>query len=96
MRIPLKHGSQVVAEVKFTGRTPVSAKGQVRAVDGNTDVAKRIRDLVGVSKGMARADVTTPTGPVKYWTGFWGWLGGLSVVVPSIGVSVDWSNVDYP
>jgi len=96
VKIPLKQDGELVAEVKFSGVGPITAQGNVQKVGDNADTAKRIRDLVTVSRGMSLADTTSPQGPVKYWTGFWGWLGGLSVVLPSIGVWVDWEGVDYP
>lgn len=96
MRIPLKNGDEIVTEVIFKGRSAISVKGSIRAVDGHTDFAARVRDLVSVSKGMSRSDTTSPLGEIKYWTGFWGWLGGLSVVLPSIGMVIDWKNIEYP
>lgn len=96
MKIPLKQEDKAIAEVSFSGTGPVTAQGKVQAVDGNAEIAKRIRDLIQISRGMSLADTTSPVGPVKYWTGFWGWLSGLFVVMPSIGVSIDWEGVEYP
>lgn len=96
MRIPLVKNGKTVAEVKFTGTGAITVQGSVKAVDGNTEDAARLRDLVSLSKGMAQSDVSSPLGPVRYWTGFWGWLSGLSVVTPSLGIFVDWNAIEYP
>lgn len=96
MKIPLKVGTKIVAVVTFKGRGPITAQGTITAVEGGKERASQARELVKLSRGMARSDTSSPVGAVKYWGGFWGWLSGLDVVLPSIGMSVDWDGVEYP
>lgn len=93
MKIPLEKNGKTVAVVMFDSGK-VSAVAKIQAVDkGITDKIKNIVDTAGQ---LTRATTKSPSGFVRYWHGFWGWLSALEVTMPAIGVNVDWDNVDYP
>lgn len=99
MKIPLKRTTdgQTVADVLFTGGGPLTATGKIeKAGDGKSDDLKIIRDAVLKYKTFSGELVYSPSGHVAMWRGFWGWLGGLRLILPTIGYEMITAKIEWP
>jgi len=86
-----------VAEVTFTGGGALTATGQVKKIkQGTNDDAKIIRDAILKYKTFSGEMVYTPSGHVAMWRGFWGWIGGLRLVLPTIGYEMIAAKIEWP
>ncbi len=99
MNIPIKKSSSgnVVAEVSFVGGGPLTATGKIDKLNNgtNTDI-KIIRDAILKYKSFSGELVYTPSGHVAIWRGFWGWMGGLRLILPTVGYEMITGDIDWP
>jgi hypothetical protein len=87
----------MVADVNFAGSGPLTATGKVdKTGDGTNEDVKILRDAILKFKNFSGAMVYTPRGHVQTWRGFWGWLGGLRLVLPTVGYEMDTAGIEWP
>ena len=99
MRIPLKHveSGRSVADVVFKGGGALTATGIFTKVnDGTNQDLKNIRDAILKTKNYHVELVYTPNGHVATWRGFWGWVGGLKLILPTIGYEMVSDEIEWP
>lgn len=97
MKIPITRSGELVAEVVFSGGGPLTATGAVSKIGKGTNRdVKIIRDAILKFKTFSTDHVYTPKGHVQIWRGFWGWLCGLRLVLPSIGYRIKNARIDWP
>jgi hypothetical protein len=97
--IPLvDRGRQVVVNVRWIGGI-INGKRVVSAANSESKgIAQRVRKLIrerGDLKLVRFASVG-PSGRVAGWSGFEGTLSALNVVLPTIGLWVQWDHVVWP
>jgi hypothetical protein len=92
MRIPIKKPRDgIVATVEFS-RNGVSIVSQNQKYSEATNIRMAVENFADLS----RMDIITDSGIVKYWEGFYGWLAGLLLVLPSIGLEIDNAHIVWP
>ena len=99
MKIPLRRKTDhnLVADVNFSGTGALTATGRVdKAGYGTNQDVKIIRDAILKFKNFSGENVYTPKGHVAMWRGFWGWLGGLRLVIPTIGYEIVTDQIEWP
>jgi len=99
MKIPIRRTTdqQRIAEVTFNGGGPLTATAKISKIEaGTNEELKILRDAVLKFKNFSGNQVYTSQGHVPIWRGFWGWIGGLRLVLPSIGFEMDSAGIDWP
>ncbi|MCP4568945.1 MAG: hypothetical protein GY841_15325 [FCB group bacterium] len=99
MKIPLKHiaSGRKVADVTFKGGGELGATGHVvKTGEGTNNDVKIIRDAILKYKNFSLEQVYTPKGHVAIWRGFWGWLCGIRLILPTIGYEMVTADIDWP
>lgn len=99
MMIPLKRKSdgEIVGKITFGKGGELTASGTVKkSGNGTTRDMKVIRDAILKFGRLTKVLTYTTKGHVPVWKGFWGWIAGLRIVLPSIGYEIDAENIEWP
>ena len=85
-RILITRDGVPVAEVEWTG-TRASGTAAIRKVnEDDAETIKNLRRAIADRRDLARVRFTTARGSVPGWRGFDGYLAGLLVVLPALGL----------
>jgi hypothetical protein len=92
MMIPIRHKTLgIVSRVEFK-----NGKGIIIANDRHFRETGNVRNAVDQSAYLSKNHAISEVGFVRYWSGFWGWLEGLFVAMPPIGLIIDIPNIEWP
>jgi hypothetical protein len=95
--IPITEGAsesagKLVAEVRVDERGNV----EVVSIPHNADLEARIEAGMRAHRDLSFVTFRAPQGPVQGWKGFWGMAFALRLAMPTVGLSVDWGNMEGP
>jgi len=96
LKISIERNSDhtVVAEILFTS-DDIDATGLVKKTsDGTKKDVETIKGTVEKYASMSKVSVYTDQGYTRIWSGFAGWMSGLSIVLPPIGYRIGKENND--
>jgi len=100
MKIPLKNKKtgELVAEVRFSGNSAFTSTGKIEKVNsGDLQDVKILRDAIVKYKTFSTVQTYVPgLGHVAFWRGFWGWINGLRLILPSIGYEMIAADIEWP
>lgn len=95
--IPITDGaSEGAGKVVAEARVDAQGKFTVVSMPHDASLEARIATAIRAHRDLAMVVFHAPLGAVFGWDGFWGAAFALRLALPTVGLAVDWSQLEGP